>query len=295
MLVSDVENVRPREVGEGSREPISRDQAAPAPSGVPHTRATPTVSVVIPTKNEALNVGWVLERLGPEVGEVIIVDGLSDDGTIEAALAARPDAVIVRQLVAGKGAAMRAGLARASGEYVIMIDADGSMDPAEIPTFVASLAGGSDLAKGSRFLPGGGSADITRLRAIGNAALTGFSNLLLGKSYSELCYGFMGVRRSRIDDLDLQSDGFEIETEIVVKACRAGFVISEIPSFESERRSGASNLNTFRDGWRVLRTLIGVRFAARSHGSTAPATSASIESQVSGSLRSARGTSQQGD
>ncbi len=240
----------------------------------------PRVSVVIPTKNEAMNVGWVLERLGPEVDEVIIVDGLSDDGTVEVALAVRPDAVIVQHPVPGKGAAVRAGFDRASGEFVILIDADGSMDPAEIPAFVAALATGSDLVKGSRFIAGGGTADITRLRAVGNAVLTDLSNLLLATSYSELCYGYMGLRRSRINDLALHADGFEIETEIVVKACRAGLVVSEIPSFESARRYGASNLNTFRDGWRVLRTLFRERFASRPQVAAQHAPKSTIESSL---------------
>ena len=102
---------------------------------------------------------------------------------------------------------------------------------------------------------------MTRLRKAGNAGLVGLANLLLGTSYTELCYGFMAFRRSRIDSLDLRSTGFEIETEIVVKACRLGLDVVEIPSFEASRMFGNSNLNTFRDGWRVLRTLIRTRFA----------------------------------
>lgn len=219
-----------------------------------------TISVVIPTKNEARNIGWVLERVGPIVDEIVIVDGLSRDGTVEAAIRVRPDAIIVRHEVAGKGEAVRAGFAAATCDLVVLLDADGSMDPDEIQRFVEELAGGSDFVKGSRFLPGGGTADITRLRSVGNAGLVRLANLLLGTSYTELCYGYMAFRRSRLVELDLRSSGFEIETEIVVKACRAGLTIREIPSFESPRRYGASNLNTFRDGWRVLRTLVRERF-----------------------------------
>jgi glycosyltransferase involved in cell wall biosynthesis len=233
----------------------------------PIDRAEPvlsfTISVVIPTKNEARNIGWVLERIGSIVDEIVVVDGLSNDGTIEAAMRVRPDVVIIRHEVAGKGEAVRAGFAAASGDLVVLLDADGSMDPNEIPSFVEELAGGSDFVKGSRFLPGGGTADITRLRGVGNAGLVRLANLLLGTSYTELCYGYMAFRRSRLEELDLRSSGFEIETEIVVKACRAGLAVREIPSFESPRRYGASNLNTFRDGWRVLRTLVRERFASR--------------------------------
>jgi glycosyltransferase involved in cell wall biosynthesis len=222
-----------------------------------------TISVVIPTKNEARNIGWVLGRIGPIVDEIVIVDGLSDDGTVEAALLVRPDVVVVRHEIRGKGEAVRAGFAAATGDLVVLLDADGSMDPNEIPGFVVELARGSDLVKGSRFVPGGGTTDISWLRSAGNRALVGLSNLLLGTSYTELCYGYMAFRRSRLEELGLRSSGFEIETEIVVKACRAGLAVIEIPSFESPRRYGSSNLNTFRDGWRVLRTLVRERFAVR--------------------------------
>lgn len=221
-----------------------------------------TVSVVIPTKNEARNIGWVLERIGPIVDEIVIVDGLSDDGTVEAAIQVRPDSVIVHHPVAGKGEAVRAGFAAATGDLVVILDADGSMDPGEIPSFVEEFARGSDFVKGSRFLKGGGTADMTRLRSFGNAILVRLANLLLGTSHTELCYGYMAFRRSRLDELDLRAVGFEIETELVVKACRAGLAVTEIPSFESPRRYGTSNLNTFRDGWRVLRTLVRESLAA---------------------------------
>lgn len=225
--------------------------------------STFTISVVIPTKNEVHNIGWVLDRIGPIVDEIVLVDGLSTDGTVEAALAARPDVVVVNHWAPGKGEAVRAGFAAATGDLVVIIDADGSMDPAEIPSFVEALASGSDFVKGSRFLPGGGTTDITWLRGFGNAALTRLANLLLGTSYTELCYGYMAFRRSRLEELQLRASGFEIETEIVVRGHLAGLAVTEIPSFESPRRSGVSNLHTFRDGWRVLRTLVRERYAWR--------------------------------
>ncbi len=237
----------------GSNDPFWRPAAAPR---------SLSVSVVIPTKNEARNIGWVLERMDPIVDEVIIVDGLSRDDTIGVARAVRPDVVVVEHAVPGKGEAMRAGFAAATGDLVVMLDADGSMDPAEIVRFVEALVDGHDFVKGSRYLPGGGTSDITLLRTMGNSALTQLANLLFGTRYSELCYGYMAFRRSRLEELGLTSTGFEIETEIVVKAQRAGLAITEVPSFESPRRHGVSNLHTFRDGWRVLRTLLRHRFAA---------------------------------
>lgn len=215
-----------------------------------------TVSVVIPTKNEARNIGWVLERMPSYVSELIIVDGLSTDGTVEVAKMVAPDVVIVHEERPGKGAAMRAGMAAAHGECVMVMDADGSMDPAEIRLYVDALAEGADLAKGSRFVEGGGSTDITRLRQFGNAQLLALANALFRTTFTELCYGFMGLRRSAIPRLALDADGFEIETQIVCRAVRAGLRVCEVPSQEATRRYGESNLRTFRDGWRVLHTML---------------------------------------
>ena len=238
-------------------------RAAVAPE-VGHERPQSlSVSVVIPTKNEARNIGWVLRRLDDLVDEVVIVDGLSTDDTVSVVQAIRPDAKIIMHPLPGKGEAIRAGLAAATGDLVVMLDADGSMDPEEIGSFLRALAEGADFAKGSRFLDGGGTTDITPLRGFGNAVLVRLTNLLLGTRYTELCYGYMAFRRSRLPELQLQSSGFEIETEIVVKAHRAGLAVVEVPSMEAPRRFGRSNLNTFRDGWRVLRTLLAERVATR--------------------------------
>lgn len=215
-----------------------------------------SLTVVIPTKNEERNIGWVLERLPTEVDEVVLVDGQSTDRTLEVAKIVRPDIRIIHEPRRGKGAAVRAGIAAASGFVVAMLDADCSMDPRELPRFVEPVAAGVDLVKGSRFLAGGGTADMTRLRRMGNWGLVQLANQIYETSFTELCYGYMAFRRQAMLDLDLRSDGFEIETEMVVRAVRAGYVIQEVPSFEAERRYGVSNLNTFRDGSRVLRTML---------------------------------------
>jgi len=220
------------------------------------TGATPMVSVVIPTLDEERNIAWVLERLPPVVDEIIIVDGRSTDGTIAAARAARPDVRIVHELRPGKGVALRAGFNASRGDVIVMMDADGSMHPGELTRYVALIREGYDLVKGSRFLPGGGTADISRLRAAGNLALLGFANWLFYCEFTELCYGFMALRRSAVPRLRLTADGFEIETQIVASALRERLRVAEVPSFEAARRNGVSNLRTFRDGSRVLRELV---------------------------------------
>jgi glycosyltransferase involved in cell wall biosynthesis len=224
-----------------------------APNPVPVPLAS--ISVVIPTLNEAMNLPWVLRRMPTYVDEVVIVDGRSLDSTVDVARALRLDVVVVSEPQAGKGFAVRAGLAAASGDIIVMLDADGSMDPQEIGWFISPLQHEFDFVKGSRYVTGGGSEDITLLRSAGNRALTRLANLVLHSNYSDLCYGYIAMRRECLQILELESEGFEIETELIVRASRAGLRIAEVPSNELTRISGNSNLNTFRDGWRVLRTL----------------------------------------
>jgi glycosyltransferase involved in cell wall biosynthesis len=214
------------------------------------------VSVVIPTLNEERNLPHVLDRVPAWIDEVIIVDGLSTDDTVGVARRCRPDVEIVLESTPGKGAALRAGFAAATGDILVMLDADGSADPAEIPRFMETLAEGADFAKGTRFLEQGGSADLTPLRGLGNHVLTGTVNALFGTSYSDLCYGYNAFWRHCLPTLQIDCSGFEVETLINIRVSRAGLDVREVPSFERERIHGESNLRTWRDGARVLRTIV---------------------------------------
>ncbi len=214
------------------------------------------MSVIVPTLNEAKNVPHVFAELPRDLHEVIIVDGFSTDGTPEVARSLRPDIKIVKQKQRGKGDALRCGFEASSGDILVMLDADGSADPAEIPTFVQALVDGADFAKGSRFHNEGGSSDITPLRNVGNRVLSGTVNLLFGTAYSDLCYGYNAFWRHCLPAMNVDCTGFEVETLINIRVARAGLKVSEVPSFERARIYGQSNLNTFRDGGRVLRTIL---------------------------------------
>jgi glycosyltransferase involved in cell wall biosynthesis len=230
--------------------------AGVGPHADPSHASTAGVSVVIPALNEERCIAWVLGRLPDIVGEVILVDGRSTDRTIEIARAIRPDLKLVLEPAPGKGAALRAGFAAATGDYIVMLDADGSMDPEEIEGFVNALQDGLEFVKGSRFVQGGGTADMSLIRRFGNGALRAAVNRLYRTNLSDLCYGFIAFRRDRLSNLRLHSDGFEIETEMTVRAVTARLRIGEVASYESPRRHGTSNLHAWRDGRRVLRTLL---------------------------------------
>ena len=163
----------------------------------------------------------------------------------------------------GKGNALRSGFAAARGDIIVMIDADCSMDPKEITRYIPLLDEGFELVKGSRFMEGGGTDDMELLRRFGNGVLRNMVNVLYGAQFTDLCYGFSAFRRDCLPRMALASDGFEIETEIIVRSIKSGMRIAEVPSFEAPRAHGTSNLNTWRDGRRVLKTLLKHRFTRR--------------------------------
>ena len=222
-----------------------------------------SISVIIPTRNEAPNLQYVLPHLPAYVNEVVLVDGHSTDGTIAEAQRLRPDIRVVEQVGRGKGDAIRAGLAKATGDIIVLLDADGSADPLEIPRFVSALLAGNDFAKGSRFLKGGGNHDITWIRRMGNYGLIGLVNILFNARFSDLCYGYNVFWKHCLNHLEIDSDGFEIETLINIRMHMAGLKIAEVPSVEYQRIHGTSNLNAMKDGWRILKLILQERQVRR--------------------------------
>ncbi len=220
----------------------------------------------MPTYNEAANLPAVFAALPDDIWELIVVDGWSTDGTVETARRLRPDAHIVTQTRKGKGNALACGFNNAHGDIVVMIDADGSTDPREIPAFVKVLVDGADHAKGSRFAEGGASLDITPIRRAGNVFLNTVVTLLYGTRYTDLCYGYNAFWRDVLPVLGLDcgeqaldmrwGDGFEIETILNTRAAKAGLRIVEVPSVEKPRLHGESKLNAVRDGLRILRVIL---------------------------------------
>ena len=228
--------------------------------------AAPRVTVVIPALNEAENLARVIDQLPADIDELIVVDGCSSDGTAEVARRHWRGARVIERPPRGKGDALRVGFEAARGDIIVMLDADGSTDPREIPRFVDALLAGADFVKGSRFLPGAGSDDLTPVRRLGAAALTGAVNVLFDTRYTDLCYGYNAFWRDALERIPMTATGFEVETLMNIRAATGGLVIAEVPSIEHERYTGESHLRVVRDGLRVLRTIIRERIGWRSRG-----------------------------
>jgi glycosyltransferase involved in cell wall biosynthesis len=236
------------------RDPLPDIQFMPDP-----IMSAVSVSVIVPTLNEEQNLPHVFQRMPREVAEVILVDGRSTDNTVDVAKALWPGVITLTQPGRGKGDALNCGFWAATGDIIVMLDADGSTDPTEIPRFVAALLAGADFAKGSRFIAGGGSEDINTLRRLGNWGLAKMVNCMWGVQYSDLCYGYNAFWRRCLPFVMPDCEGFEVETLMNIRAQRANLDIREVPSFEYHRNHGASSLHARRDGIRVLRTIVSER------------------------------------
>lgn len=223
------------------------------------------VGVVIPAFNEEKNIGEVLCQLNSiGFGEVLVIDGLSKDGTLK--VAAENGAKIVLQDGRGKGQAMRQAINNnyLDSDALILMDADGSMSPLEAPRYIEGLLKGADVVKGSRFMgAGSGTFDMTPIRKFGNTMITSMVNLVFSSKYTDICYGFVALNKKAIRLLGpvLESNNFEIETELFIKAKQLGLKVVEVPSVEYPRKNGKSNLNAYRDGMRIFKVIVNCAFS----------------------------------
>jgi hypothetical protein len=229
-------------------------------------RLSPTVSVVIPALNEEDNLPLVLEGL-PPVDEIVIVDGGSADDTVAIAREMRPDALVVRQTRRGKGNALACGFAASSGDIVVVLNADGSTDPGEIPRYVDALLSGAEVAHGSRFRDGGGDLVGHRLDQIGNALLSRLVNALFGTRFTDLGYGYNAYWRALLPVLGLPpidaprikrgrvqwGDGPEIEPLINIRTAAQGMRVVEVASVGYPPINGRPERHRLRRALRAMR------------------------------------------
>jgi glycosyltransferase involved in cell wall biosynthesis len=247
--------------------------AAPAP-------AAELITIIVAAYNEQRTVRAVIDRLLsidlPVAREILIVDDGSTDGTHEVLAAAirenLPITVLRAERNAGKGSAIRLGLAHARGTIVAIQDADLELDPQQLSALVAPiLRGDSDVVYGSRFLNGVGGAPWLTLAA--NRVLTATTNMLYGAALTDMetCYKIMRTDVAR--SLGLTANRFDIEPEITARLLRLGHRIHEVPvRFEPRSRAQGKKIR-WRDGLRALQVLVAERFrrptAAASSGTVA--------------------------
>ncbi len=215
-----------------------------------------TVTVIMPTLNEAEGLAATLPHLPTYASQIIVVDGGSTDRTCEVVAELRPDATLLRQDGRGKGNALKTGIRVATGDIIVTMDADGSMDPRDMDAAISRLLDGDHFVKGSRCLPGGSSDDFTAVRKAGNSFLTNVTNVAVGRRFTDITYGFNAYWRDverLVHDL---SEGFEFEIQLAVRAARCGMRTSEVPCHEATRVGGVSKLHAARDGWRILRAIV---------------------------------------
>jgi glycosyltransferase involved in cell wall biosynthesis len=215
------------------------------------------ITVIIPTLNEEATIAQLIRELhNAAFSHIVIIDGNSTDST--ARIAGELGATVLSQNGKGKGNALRQAFNHKElNDWVVIIDADGSMNPEEITRFLEELKNGTDVVKGSRFMPEGFSEDMTLFRKIGNKFFIFLVNFLWDCGYSDLCYGYAAFKKESLVKMYplLKSKNFEIETEMFIKAKKIGLQIKEVPSGELKRKSGKSNLNAFIDGFRILKTI----------------------------------------
>lgn len=222
----------------------------------------PRITVVIPTKDEEGLIGEIVDAVTPYAGEVLVVDGHSKDRTRD--IANEHGARIVLDRGKGKGDALRLALDEARGDIVVFIDADGSHEPRDIPQMVAPIvAGEADLVVGSR---GKGGSDELHgtleqlIRYIGSQLIMLGINYRWSVRLTDSQNGFRAIRRDVGRRLGLTSNLTTIEQEMMMKALKQGYRVSEIPSHEYERRWGTSKVVVwklwFAYVWSFIRNII---------------------------------------
>mgnify|MGYP001566034147 CR=1 FL=1 len=214
------------------------------------------VSIVIPTLNEAKNLPLVIPEIPhlPEIAEVVLVDGHSSDGTVEVARQLLPEIRVISQDGKGKGNAILCAARAAKGDYFLLLDADVSHRPEEIPLYIEKAKEGYDLVKGSRYIPGGSTGDATFFRGLVIRTANTVANLVWRTRFTDICYGMFLIRRESFLSLNLKSQAWDVEWEMMIKAKRNGLKIAEIPSQEKKRLWGESKLpNYTKSGWIVAK------------------------------------------
>ncbi len=212
------------------------------------------ISVIVPTFNEAGNIGEVLQKISKHsIDDILVVDGYSSDGTVD--LVHKLGYRLLFQEGRGLGKAIETGIRNTTGEIIIIVDADGSHDPADIPKLVQKIQEGYDLVVASRYISGpkikglfifdhrSSSYDDTFIREFGNRLFTYICRRVYHIEVHDILMGYKAFRRSIFDKIKLNEHGQQFDAEIMIKAKKAGFKIGEVPVVEHKRNYGKSKLS----------------------------------------------------
>lgn len=225
-------------------------------------------SIIIPVFNEQGNIGILIEKLIKTIDrndELIIVNDGSTDNTKDEVKKFNCK-LINLEFNMGKGAAMKEGLKNSTNDLIIFMGGDGQDDPNEINLLVSEIKNGFDYVIGSRFLGENSRSRhsekaILPINQFGNKSLTFLINLLFGQNITDSQSEFKCFRRSKLKQINFESNRYEIETELLIKAFRKKFKIKEVAVHRYERKYGKSNLfdvpfGRFLFGLKVLKTII---------------------------------------
>jgi FkbM family methyltransferase len=215
------------------------------------------ITALICTKNEAQNLPYVLPKIPGWVGEIIVVDGHSSDGTVEVAKRVCPRARVLRQPNIGKGDALKYGIEQSIGDIIVTMDADGTDDPEDMGRFVAPIFDGCDFAKGSRFVLGR-PQQKPWYRIVGNWIITATFDILFLKGYTDICCGYNAFRKESIQRVDLRSDDIYSADEPLIhcRVARAGLRVAEVGCLDRGRISGETKMPSWRHGFKAIKTIV---------------------------------------
>ncbi len=224
------------------------------------------VSVIIPAYNEGDTVAKVVEATAQIMEiygapfEIIVINDGSTDNTEVAALSTHKATVLSNKTNRGKGYCLREALTLAKGNIIVTLDSDGEHKPKEIPDLIDPLLEGNDIVSGSRVLCS--NHDVTtKIHRLGNSLFNAAIMALTGSVITDSQTGFRAMKRGALDRLALESDGYEIETEIAVKSLRNGFSFKEVPISIQRREYNISKIRLLSDGRKILTTIIKSNFS----------------------------------
>lgn len=212
------------------------------------------VSIVAVCLNEAKSILRILDNIPEDlVDEILVIDGHSTDGTFELVKNAGYD--IILQEGKGRGNAFKTGFKNVSGDLVVMLSTDGNERPGDIKKLIDKANEGYDMVIATRF-GFGRSEDVTPIRNIGNYLFTELCNLVSGLNATDSMNGFRILTKEAIKKMNIESNRFDIEGEITIKAGKLKLKVAEIPTIEDERDHSDSKLRTFKDGGIILKRII---------------------------------------